>query len=198
MRLVDPDVIKREEQMFIEALKSVFKFDAFRSYFKDNHNIELTDLYELNGADILVRDNRILFGLDACCKVHFSITLDRYGNFLKVDNSSAREFSDDVSNGNGSFLLDAGIIRSKEKDIIRAIGSSVSSENIKTLYKREMGIALSEEICFEDGKITIHNSAPAYQLVYTAVCDFTILVDKSGHPVELVFTDSQESTRLGT
>jgi hypothetical protein len=185
MRIIDPEVIHREEKALIESIKSVFLFDVFSQQFKNNYHIELAELQELNGGDIVVGQDKILFELNTFCRVNFAILIDRQGNYIGFDSTANQTELPDEANEQKMVLSAPDTIRKKEEEIVRAIAQEIDTKNIETLFENEFKAQLAGDSQIKGGNITIYNNMLAYRLIYTAGLNINLHIDMAGNLVEL-------------
>ena len=158
MRIVDPEVIQREEKALIESIKSLFLFDVFHQECKDKYNIDLARLEELNSGDIVIEQDNVLFKLNALCKVGFAILIDREGNYMAFDFSTEPTEVADDANEKQTILSVPDTIRKKEEEIVRAISKEINTNNIEAVFENEFKAKLAGDIQSEGGKLTIYKS----------------------------------------
>jgi hypothetical protein len=186
MRIIEPEVIKKEEKALFESIKSLFLFDVFCQEFNKTYKIELTGLEELNSGDIIVSQDQILFELNVLSKVSFAILIDRQGSYIGLDFSSNKaELADKINEQQRMVLSAPDAIRQKEKEIVQAISSGIESENIETLFKNEFNLKLTSNCQLMGGNLTIIDNKLAYRLNYTAELLLNLYIDMAGDLIEL-------------
>lgn len=197
MRLLNPEVIQNEEKSLIEAIKTLFRIDAFKHLFKSRYHIDLFETSDLFGGDILVHNNKIVFEMGLSGKVAFSILIDRHGNYLGLSGSNNHETEDEQKTDQNMILSSPDTIANKEKEIIGSIAEGISSESISSLFENDFNVSLSGDTQFENGHITIYENLPAYQLNYKSDLRVNFIVDTAGSLIEFIASeqtsDSTES-----
>ena len=186
MRIVEPEVIQKQEKALIESIKSLFLFDVFCQELNKIYKIELAGLEELNSGDIIVSQDQILFELNALSKVGFAILIDRQGGYIGLDFSSNQaELADEVNEQQQMVLSAPDTIRQKEKEIVQAISQGIESKNIETLFKNEFNLQLTSNCQLIGGNLTIIDNKLAYRLNYTAELLLNLYIDMAGNLIEL-------------
>lgn len=186
MRIVEPEVIQRQEKDLIESIKSLFLFDVFCQEFNNNYKITLVELEELNGGEIVVRQNKILFQFKAFIKVSFAILIDRQGDYVGFDSLDDQiELVDEANEHQHMILSIPDTIRQKEEEIVRAISQEIESKNIEILFEKEFKVKLAGDCQLKDGNLTIFNNTVAYRLNYTAGLLLNLHIDMGGNLIEL-------------
>ena len=196
MRIVAPELIQREEQALIESIKSVFLYDEFCKQFNNNHQIELSGVPELNGGDLVVEQDKILFKLNIFSNIGFSILIDRQGNFIGFESSADQSNLTESADKQHMILSAPDIIRKKEEEILRAISQAIDTENVETLFEKEFNAKLTGDTLLEDGNIVINNNMLAYRLNFTAGLNINLHVDMDGNLIEIHPPDKLENQTI--
>jgi hypothetical protein len=192
MKLLNPEVIQNEEKSLIDAIKTLFRIDAFKRLFKSSFQIDLFEASDLFGGEILVHNNKIVFEMGLSGKVAFSILIDRHGNYLGLRSSNNYEPENEQKNDQNMILSSPDTIANKEKEIIGSIAEGISPDSIRSLFENDFNLSLSGDTQFENGHITIYENLPAYQLNYKSDLSVNFLVDTAGSLIEF-FANEQTS-----
>jgi hypothetical protein len=118
----------------------------------------------------------------------FSILIDRLGNHLGFVIHSYSASSEESETAPNPSLIDIGVIKRREKEIVNAIAGSVDKEEIVNLFEKENRLKLKNGVYFKDGEITSFNGTVAYKLNFEAEVQIGMLIDRRGK--FLKFTDN--------
>lgn len=184
MRIVSPEVIQQEERSLLEGIKALFRIDSFKQHFTENYRLELSDLSSLDGGDIIVQNDRVVFAMGLSGKIAFSILIDRRGNYLAFDNSHQEGHEDGPGAEHRMMLSSPDTILQKEREIVNAIADGVDHNTVRSLFEKEFNFRLDGGTHFEGGTIAIFNSLPVYRLNYKSELNVNLLIDKAGSLIE--------------
>jgi hypothetical protein len=92
-------------------------------------------------------------------------------------------------------LVDSKIIAQAEVMFYNKLSSSLDLAIIGKLFRRHYNMRLSGPAQFQDLKLKVHNSQIAYKFDYTALCYFSIFMDRSGEFLMMEATGDQETVK---
>jgi hypothetical protein len=193
MQLVEPKVISKEEKILFHSMNAVLEPDTVKKIFWEKYKLELLQKTDFNEGDIVIFDNQVAFRLAFDAHVSFSILIDRSGKYIGFANHNDEVV---VSNDNGSIqnrLMDAELIRRREKEIVNAIASPINKKQLSEIFEKENGLSIGEGAHFKDGQIISYNNKVVYKLDFNTDLKISLLIDRHGG--FLSFTDSNQYSK---
>jgi hypothetical protein len=152
--------------------------------------LDLLQKTDFNEGDIVIFDNQVAFRLAFDAHVSFSILIDRYGKYIGFanQNDAISVANDDC--GIKTRLMDADLIRRREKEIVNAIASPINKKQLSEIFEKENGLSIGEGAHFKDGQIISYNNKVVYKLDFDTDLKISLLIDRHGG--FLSFTDSNQ------
>lgn len=77
-------------------------------------------------------------------------------------------------------IVDPEIIKSGENELFSSILASFDKFQIEKLFQDSHDLLLKGQMQFKEGKMVVHNNQIAYQLYFTSVAVFSVLIDEFG------------------
>ena len=188
MQLVEPKVISKEEKILFHSMNAVLEPETVKNIFREKYKLELSQKTDFNEGDIVIYNNQVAFRLAFDAHVSFSILIDRSGKYMGFANHN-----DDISvpnndSGIQTKLMDADLIRRREKEIVNAIASLINKKQLSEIFEKENGLSIGDGASFKDGQIISYNNKVFYKLDFDTNLKISLLIDRNGG--FLSFTDS--------
>jgi hypothetical protein len=190
MQLVESKVISKEEKILFHSMNAVLEPETVKKIFWEKYKLDLLQKTDFNEGDIVIYDNQVAFRLAFDAHVAFSILIDRSGKYIGFAN---RNFDIGVANddsGPQAKLMDADLIRRREKEIVNAIASPINKKQLSDIFEKENGLSIGEGAHFKDGQIISYNNKVVYKLDFDTDLKISLLIDRHGG--FLSFTDSNQ------
>jgi len=73
-------------------------------------------------------------------------------------------------------IVDPEVIKSGEKELFSSIIASFDKYQIEKLFQDSHDLLLKEQMQFKEGKTVAHNNHIAYQLYFSSVAIFSVLI----------------------
>ena len=180
MQLVEPKVISKEEKILFHFMNAVLELETVKKFFWEKYKLELLQKTDFNEGDIVIYNNQVAFRLAFDAHVSFSILIDRSGKYMGFANHN-----DDISvpnndSGIQTRLMDADLIRRREKEIVNAIASPINKNQLSEIFEKENGLSIGEGAHFKDGQIISYNNKVAYKLDFDTDLKISLLIDRNG------------------
>jgi len=190
MQLVEPKIISKEEKILFHSMNAVLEPETVKKIFWEKYKLDLLQKTDFNEGDIVIFDNQVAFRLAFDAHVSFSILIDRYGKYIGFANQNdAIGFANDDC-GIKTRLMDADLIRRREKEIVNAIASPINKKQLSEIFEKENGLSIGEGAHFKDGQIISYNNQVVYKLDFDTDLKISLLIDRHGG--FLSFTDSNQ------
>ena len=190
MQLVEPKIISKEEKILFHSMNAVLEPETVKKIFWEKYKLDLLQKTDFNEGDIVIFDNQVAFRLAFDAHVSFSILIDRYGKYIGFANQNdAIGFANDDCDAK-TRLMDADLIRRREKEIVNAIASPINKNQLSEIFEKENGLSIGEGAHFKDGQIISYNNKVAYKLDLDTDLKISLLIDRHGG--FLSFTDSNQ------
>lgn len=77
-------------------------------------------------------------------------------------------------------IVDPEVIKSGEKELFSSLLASFDKFQIEKLFQDSHDLLLKGQVQFKEGKMVVHNNQIAYQLYFTSVAVFSVLIDEFG------------------
>jgi hypothetical protein len=190
MQLVEPKIISKEEKILFHSMNAVLEPGTVKKIFWDKYKLDLLQKTDFNEGDIVIFDNQVAFRLAFDAHVSFSILVDRYGKYIGFanQNDAIGVANDDC--GIKTRLMDADLLRRREKEIVNAIASPINKKQLSEIFEKENGLSIGEGAHFKDGQIISYNNKVVYKLDFDTELKISLLIDRHGG--FLSFTDSNQ------
>jgi hypothetical protein len=190
MQLVEPKVISKEEKILFHSMNAVLEPETVKKIFWEKYNLDLLQKTDFNEGDIVIFDNQVAFRLAFDAHVSFSILIDRYGKYIGFANQNDAICVANDDCGIKAKLMDADLIRRREKEIVNAIASPINKKQLSEIFEKENGLSIGEGAHFKDGQIISYNNKVVYKLDFDTDLKISLLIDRHGG--FLSFTDSNQ------
>jgi hypothetical protein len=190
MRIVNAEVIQQEEKMLFHSLNGIIDPYALQEKFRKNYNLEISPKLDFTKGDLVCDENQIIFHLCFHAPLEFSILIDREGNNLGFTLHKNSIVETKEVEEKDLKLLDAEVIKRREKEILNAIAGAVDKQELSNLFIEKNGFTLKGNVHFKDGEITAFESNVAYKLNFETELEFGIQIDKHGKLIK--FTSSND------
>ena len=181
MKILDSEIIAREENVLLVGINSVLDSGNIGKIFRDQYNLELNDTKTLKNGDIVVFDKQIAFKLGFDAWVSFSLILDRLGNFVGLTTKNGVPDVEDDKIADQINLMDADFIKMREREIIEAIAEPLDKRKVKDLFEKKFSLKISGSIKFKNGKMIAYDNFAVYRLNFVAQFRFYLLMDRAGN-----------------
>jgi len=202
MRILSPEIITKEEDVFITSLKSTFNSKNIEKVFKDQCDLSSISRADCKEGDIVVYNKQIAFKLGFEVKVSFAILMDRSGHFLGITDCDNGAASDGEPSDCRLNLMESDYLESCEKEIIATIAASLEKNALHELFEKELGFNVNGSHEFKQGCIVAYNNSVVYKLEYDTQLLFNLLIDRAGNYLgpgqkeESVETQEEEPTAI--
>jgi hypothetical protein len=180
MKIINPEIIEKEEQRLLLSISDSLDLDAIREMFEKESGFEPIEKTKIQSSSIIVFGSQVVFKLQFEAPVKFSLLIDRLGNYLEMDNQNHDTDEKPAIRESPKYLANPEIIQKSEKEIIEKIAASLQKEQIKELFEQKFNFNLDGEIQFRNGNMLIHQSSITYKLNYDALLRFELMLDRSG------------------
>jgi len=190
MQLVEPKVISKEEKILFHSMNAVLEPETVKNIFWEKYKLDLLQKTDFNEGDIVIFDNQVAFRLAFDAHVSFSILIDRYGKYIGFANQNDAICVANDDCGIKTRLMDADLIRRREKEIVNAIASPINKKQLSEIFEKENGLSIAEGARFKDGQIISYNNKVVYKLDFDTDLKISLLIDRHGG--FLSFTDSNQ------
>jgi hypothetical protein len=181
MKLVDSKLIAKAEGLFYNAMSSVIDIATIGKLFRRHFNLRLSGEAQFKDMDVVVQNDQIAFKFDYMATAYFSIYMDRYGEFVEMEETvnKSKDRGDDVSPDNS--LVDSKIIRQRESQLAEAISDSIDRETLSRLIEIKSHAKLNGRLDFMGARFAARQNQPVYNLIYQGGIALSFLVDEKGH-----------------
>jgi hypothetical protein len=198
MRILDSEIIAKEENVMIVGINSALDSGNIGKIFRDQYNLELNDTRALKDGDIVVFNKQIAFKLGFDAWVSFSLILDRVGNFVGLTTQSGVPDVEENEPAGQINLMDADFIKRREREIIDAIAGPLDKKKVNDLFEKEFNLTISGSIKFKNGKIVAYDNFAVYKLNFDAQVRFYLLMDRAGNYLAITGGEnySEETDRI--
>jgi len=181
MRILNPGIITKEEDVFITSIKSTFNSDNIGKVFKDQYNLTSITSTDCKDGDIVVYNEQIALQLGFEVQVAFALLIDRGGNYLGITDSD-NGATGNVESGSGQVnLMESDFIKGCEREIISVIAASLENDTLHELFEKEFRLSINGNPKFKQGSIVAYENSVAYKLEYDAQLLFNLLIDRAGN-----------------
>ena len=171
MRILNPGIITKEEDVFITSIKSTFNSDNIGKVFKDQYNLTSITSTDCKEGDIIVYNEQIALQLGFEVQVAFGLLIDA--------NTGAKN---QVESGEYQVnLMESDFIKGCEREIISAIATSLGNDTLQELFEKEFRLSINGNPKFIEGSIVAYENGVAYKLEYEAQLRFNLLIDRAGN-----------------
>ena len=194
MNILNPEIIKQEEQRLLLAIENSLDLNATREMFQKQSGIEPIDNTEIQSRDIIVFESQIAFKLMIEARFAFYLLIDRFGNFLELENRDHEPIDRPSGQESAIPLADPDIIQKSEKEIIEKISATLEEKQIKELFEQKFNSSLGDEIELKSGNMIIHQNKIIYRLNYDTRLKFELLLDQSGNHLTPKIVDENSRT----
>jgi hypothetical protein len=181
MRILDSEIIVREENVLIVGINSALDSGNIGKIFRDQYNLELNDTKALKDGDIVVFNKQIAFKLGFDAWVSFSLILDRVGNFVGLTTQNGVPDEEEDKPAGQINLMDADFIIRREREIIEAIAEPLDKKKVNDLFEKEFSLKISGSMKFKNGKMIAYDQFAVYKLNFDAQLRFYLLMDRAGN-----------------
>ena len=189
MRIIDPEIISKEEKMLFHSLNAIMDPRLVQDSFREKFNLEISPKLNFTAGDMVFEDKKILFKLFFEAPLEFSILIDRSGNHLGFVIHSYFASKEERETETTSNLIDIDVIKRREKEIVNAIAGSVNKQQVVNLFENENKLKLKNSVHFKDGEITSFNDTVAYKLNFESEVHIGMLVERSGKFIKFTNND---------
>ena len=198
MRILDSEIIAKEENVMIVGINSALDSGNIEKIFRDQYNLELNDTKALKDGDIVVFNKQIAFKLGFDAWVSFSLILDRAGNFVGLTTQNGVPDLEEGEPAGQINLMDADFITRRETEIIEAIAEPLDKKKVNDLFEKEFSLKISGSIKFKNGKIVVYDNFAVYKLNFDARFRFYLLMDRAGNYLAITGGEnfSEETDRI--
>jgi hypothetical protein len=193
MRIIDPEIISKEEKMLFHSLNAIMEPSLVQASFREKFNLEISPKLNFTSGDMVYEDNKILFNLFFEAPLEFSVLIDRMGNHLGFVIHSYSASGEEGESEPVPNLIDIDVIRRREKEIVNAIAGSVNKQHVVQLFENENKLKLKNGVHFKDGEITSFNDTVAYKLNFESEVQIGMLIDRRGKFLKFTNNDSGTS-----
>jgi hypothetical protein len=190
MQLVEPKIISKEEKILFHSMNAVLEPETVKKIFWEKYKLDLLQKTDFKDGDIVIFDNQVAFRLAFDAHVSFSILIDRYGTYIGFANQNDAICVANDDCGIKTRLMDADLIRRREKEIVNAIASPINKKQLSEIFEKENGLSIGEGAHFKDGQIISYNDQVVYKLDFDTELKISLLIDRHGG--FLSFTDSNQ------
>jgi hypothetical protein len=181
MKILSPEIITKEEDVFITSLKSTLNSNHIGKVFKDQYNLGSVAGMNCNCGDIVVYNDQIAFKLGFEVKVAFAVLIDRSGHFLGITDAANPAAADVEPTACRMNLVEPEFIRKCEQDIIATMAASLEKEALLDLFAKDLQLNMNGNLEFQKGSMVTHENSVAYRLEYETQLLFNLLIDRSGN-----------------
>jgi len=77
-------------------------------------------------------------------------------------------------------IVDPEVIKSGEKELFASILASFDEFQIEKLFQETHNLLLKEKMQFKEGKTVVYDNQIAFQLYFSSIAQFSVLMDESG------------------
>jgi len=181
MRILNPGIITKEEDVFITSIKSTFNSDNIGKVFKDQYNLTSITSTDCKEGDIIVYNEQIALQLGFEVQVAFGLLIDRSGNYLGITDSDNTANNQAEPGDCQVNLMESDFIKGCEREIISAIAASLGNDTLQELFEKEFKLSINSNPEFIQGSIVAYENGVAYKLEYEAQLLFNLLIDRAGN-----------------
>jgi hypothetical protein len=181
MKILSPEIITREEDVFITSLKSTLNSSHIGKVFKDQYNLSSIASTNYNSGDIIVYNDQIAFNLGFEVKVAFAVLIDRNGHFLGITDTDKAVAAEVEGAAYRMNLVEPEFIKKCEKEIIAAMAASLEKHALQDLFEKDFRLNIHGNLEFQKGSMVAHENSVAYRLEYETQLLFNLLIDRSGN-----------------
>lgn len=190
MKILDSELIKKEENSLLTAMNASFDSRDIQKAFEDQHHIELTGTTILKDSDIVIYNDDVAFKFGFDTTVTFSIMINRDGDYAGLTRDTQIGNIEEKTENNEQ-IFDSGYLKQNVKQLLQTIADSLNKEQLADLFKKEYGLKVNNNLEFKTGRLTILNDKVIYIIEFEALLNFDLLINKEGDFLSL--TDTFES-----
>lgn len=189
MKLVEPGIIAKAENIFFQSFSSVFEIETlpkmfesefFNSFFKDNINLQLSEKVNFQSGDVTVYQGQLAFRFDFSIQGIFAILIDRIGNFIDFEGPDDGESPVKTNLEFSKSLIDIQIIKSKEAEVVSTIADAINKQELVELLERKSLLKINDQIEFKTGSFIPTNRNIVYKLIFSVEIELALMVDGMG------------------
>ena len=181
MEIINPEIIEQEEQRLLLSIADSLDLNATRERFEKESGFKPIEKIKIQSSDIVVFGSQIVFKFKFEALAMFSLLIDRFGNYLEMNNHNHYTDEKPTIRQSSKYIADPEIIQKSEKEIIEKIAATLQKEKIKELFRQKFNFNLDGEIRLRNGNMLIHQSSIAYKLSYDTQLIFELLLDRTGN-----------------
>jgi hypothetical protein len=180
MKLVDANIIAKAEGIFYNSMSSILDQESIVKLFKDNYKLRLSGGTQFQDMDVVVFNDKVAFRFDYTATAYFSILMDRYGEFIEIENDTKQSDIYEADSNRADGLLNAKFIREKESQLADAIADAIDRETLVRLIEINSHSKLTGRLDFMGAQFIVYQNRLVYNLIYQGEIALSFSLNQNG------------------